>query len=189
MTGAATASACRPGLLARIDASGVPLLLARLFVGGMFAYLAYMKLRDPIEFLKQLYGYAFFGPLPRQVVNTTAVVVPWIELLCAVALVLGFWLRGAALTIVGMLLFFYPLLIHRAVGLLHDPPAGQHYAGFCDVAFDCGCGTGVVFICAKLAENTSLLAGAILILLSRSRRWTLDGRRARARGVRPARRT
>jgi hypothetical protein len=37
---------------------------------------------------------------------------------------------------------------------------------FCAVKFDCGCGAGEVFICAKLVEN------AVLLLLSA---WLLAG--------------
>lgn len=162
-----------PALLARLDRTGVPLLLARLFVGGMFAYLSYQKLIGVPEFLKQLHGYQFFPTTPPELINTIAIVVPWLEMLCAAALVLGIFIRGSAATIIAMLLFFYPLLILRALGLLHDP--SQHFASFCDVKFDCGCGTGVVYICPKLAENTALLLGALIALLSRSRRWCLEG--------------
>lgn len=163
------------GLLRRIDGSGVPQLLARLAVGGMFAYLAYMKLRDPLEFLKQMHLYNSFPTEPPQLINAVAVVLPWFEMLCAVALVLGLWARGAAASVAVMLLGFAPPLIIRALGLYHDPPAGAPYAGFCDVSFNCGCGTGEVFICTKLAENIALLGGAILVLVSASSRFSLDG--------------
>ena len=162
-------------LLRRIDSSGVPQLLARLAVGGIFVYLACMKLRDPLEFLKQMHLYNSLPTQSPQLINTVAVVLPWFEMLCALALVLGLWARGAAVSIAVMLLGFAPLLIIRALGLYHDPRGGAPYAGFCAVSFNCGCGTGDVLICAKLAENTALLAGALIVLISRSRRWSLDG--------------
>ncbi|MBN2445106.1 MAG: DoxX family protein [Phycisphaerae bacterium] len=167
----------------RIDDSGILLLLARLWVGGMFFYLAIMKLADPIEFLKQTHEYGVVPVQPAILLNLTAVVMPWIEILCAVALLAGIWVRGAAVTILGMLLFFAPLLLMRAWSLYQT---GQ-YASFCDVSFDCGCGTGVVFICSKMIENTSLKIGALIVILSRSRRWCLEGaltKRA-ASGTRP----
>jgi uncharacterized membrane protein YphA (DoxX/SURF4 family) len=145
-----------------------------------------MKLKDPLEFLKQMHLYQQFPTEPAWLINTAAVVVPWIEMLCAAALLLGVWTRGAALTVAGMLLFFGPLLVSRALGMYHHPAAGVHYSGFCDVNFNCGCGTGNVFICAKLAENTALFIGALLVLFSRSRRWSLGGRRGTARPAAPA---
>ena len=45
----------------------------------------------------------------------------------------------------------------------------------CEVAFDCGCGQGVVFFCSKFAENAGLTVLAVLVALSRSRRFSLEG--------------
>jgi hypothetical protein len=41
------------------------------------------------------------------------------------------------------------------------------------VAFDCGCGSGVVIIWKKLLENLGLFTLAVLLTLSRSRKFTL----------------
>lgn len=172
-------------IVRRVDDTGIPLLLARLLVGGLFAYLAVMKLAQPPEFLKQLLEYEVLRLAPP-IPNVTAVVVPWLELLCALAVILGIFLRGAAVMLLGMLLLFLPLLVLRAWGLYTAP--GSEFASFCDVKFDCGCGTGVVYICSKLAENTALKVGAVVILLSRSRWLCLENvlfgrRRAATAGV------
>jgi len=167
------------GLLRRLDRSGVPLLLARLFVGGMFAYLAIMKLMDPINFLKLTHQYGVLPASPPALLNLTAVVMPWVELVCAAALLLGLTTRGAALVVVGLLLFFTPLLALHAWGLYTDPT--RHFASYCAVKFDCGCGTGEVFICRKLAENIALLAAALIPLLSGSKRFCLDALLVRSR--------
>lgn len=159
------------GLVRRLDDSGVPALLARLAVGGWFAYLATMKLLDPIAFLKLVRQYNVLPLDPPVILNMTAAVLPWLELVCAAALVLGFLRRGAALVIAGMLAFFTPMLLLHAVGLLHDPT--RHFATFCAVKFDCGCGTGEVFICHKLTENVALFAGTLIALFSRSNRFGL----------------
>jgi uncharacterized membrane protein YphA (DoxX/SURF4 family) len=158
------------GLIRRLDATGVPLLAARLFVGGMFAYLAVMKLRDPMNFLKQIHLYGILPTEPALYLNLTATILPWLELLCAAALLLGVFVRGAALTINGMLLFFTPMLFLRAWGIYQGGAAGP----FCAIKFDCGCGTGEVFICSKLAENILLQIGALVALFSRSRRLCLS---------------
>ena len=158
-------------LIGKIDAGGIPLLLARLGVGGMFAYMAIMKIVDPIEFLKQIREYNILPADPPVFLTLTAATLPWLELLCAVALLLGVAPRGAALVINGMLLFFTPMLIWRAQGMV----AAGEVQSFCDACFDCGCGTGVVCICRKVAENAALQIGALIVLFSRSRRFCLTG--------------
>jgi uncharacterized membrane protein YphA (DoxX/SURF4 family) len=166
-----TGMSATPGLIRRLDATGVPQLLARLAVGGMFAYLSYMKLRDPINFLKLTRNYGVVPPHPPIFLNLIAVAMPCLEMVCAVALLLGIARRGAALLVSGMLLFFTPMLFVRAWGMLTAP--GSAFATFCAVKFDCGCGTGEVFICGKLAENIALLLGALLVLFSNSQRFCL----------------
>ena len=46
-----------PGLLRRMDRTGVPLLLARLVLGGAFVYLGATKIQDPVAFLKLIREY------------------------------------------------------------------------------------------------------------------------------------
>ena len=158
-------------LIGRLDATGVPLLLARLAVGGMFVYLALLKLRDPMVFLKLTKQYGVLPLEPPLYLNLTAAVMPWLELLCAVALILGVARRGAALVLAGLLLFFTPMLaLHAQDLLLHS----GRFATYCAVKFDCGCGTGETFICPKLAENAALLLGALVALFSGSQRYCLS---------------
>jgi uncharacterized membrane protein YphA (DoxX/SURF4 family) len=164
-------------VIQRLDRTGVPLLLARLFVGGMFAYLAIMKLTNPIDFLKLTHQYGVLPDSMPVLLNLTAIVMPWLELLSALALLLGLTTRGAALVAVALLLFFTPMLALHAWGLYTDPP--RHNTAFCAVKFDCGCGTGEVFICHKLTENIALLLAALIPLFSVSRRFCLDALLAR----------
>jgi uncharacterized membrane protein YphA (DoxX/SURF4 family) len=155
------------GLIQRIDNTGVPQIILRLLVGGFLLYMAIMKLHDPIEFLKLTNQYGVLPTDPPILLNLTAVIMPWLEVVCAVALILGLMMRGASLLVIGMMLFFTPLLIWHAWGLYTAP--GAEYASFCDVCFDCGCGTGVVCICWKVTENVGFIIGALLLLLTRSR--------------------
>lgn len=173
-----------PGLLARIDRSGMPLLLARLAVGGWFAYLSLRKLSNPAQFLKDVHSYGFFPTQPPELLNTLALMLPYLELLCALVLILGLWRRAAATMILGMLLFFGPLLVVRALGI----QAEKHLPGFCWVKFDCGCGNGEVYICRKLAENAALSLGALVVMFSRSSFLCLGNLFARPRAA-PARQT
>jgi uncharacterized membrane protein YphA (DoxX/SURF4 family) len=171
-------------LIRRIDATGIPLLLARLGVGGMFAYAAYGKLSDPVNFLKAVHVYGVIPADQPLLLNLIAVLLPWLEIVCAVALVLGVARRGAALLITGMLLFFTPLLAIHAWHL--HTAAGSAFATFCAVKFDCGCGTGETFICPKLVENIALLVGALIALFSTSRRFCLGNLLTRRRAAPPA---
>ncbi|MBK9120380.1 MAG: hypothetical protein IPM18_12380 [Phycisphaerales bacterium] len=161
-------------LLGKIDRSGVPLLLARLGVGGWFAYLAILKIMAPANFLKTLRGFEVLPTEPPFLMHAVVIVLPWLELLCAAAVVLGIWRRGAALLINGMLLYFTPLLALHAATLLSDPARAGEFAWYCAVKFDCGCGTGETYICTKLAENLALQVGALIILFSRSRLLVIE---------------
>ena len=158
-------------ILRRADASGIPLLLVRLFLGLYFIHTGIVKVMAPVDFLKAVRTY---GLLPESVpyyLNATAIVLPWLEIVCGLALVLGFWLRGAALQIVAMLIVFIPAIALRTIGMLNADPG----LSFFDVQFDCGCGTGVEIIWIKLLKNSGLSLLALVILLSRSRRFCMSG--------------
>jgi uncharacterized membrane protein YphA (DoxX/SURF4 family) len=160
----------RPSFFKRLDQTGVPLLIARLAVGCMFLYLGFNKFQDPLLFLKILREYNILPEEPCYYLNTVAIVLPCLEMVCGLALLFGVSIRGAACTIAGMLVFFCPALISQALKI-QEAKGG---IPFCDVSFDCGCGTGVVFICSKLVENTLLMIGAIIALISHSRLYCLS---------------
>lgn len=159
-----------PSWLARADNSGVPLLIARLIIGSLFIFMGAKKIGDPFTFLKLMRQYDML--LDAHVaMNFIAVVLPWVEVVCGVALIAGVLIRGAALTAIGMLLTFTPLIYSRGMALFHEGAA----ASICGVKFDCGCGSGEVYLCAKLMENTGLILLSIYALFSQSRRFCLSG--------------
>ena len=89
-------------------------------------------------------------------------------------------MRGAALNIVAMLVFFTPLVLKRALEIAATPAFVDKHLGFCAVKFDCGCGMGEVFICPKLVENTVLLLLCVWLLTGRGRQlclWFSPGRK------------
>lgn len=155
-------------LLSRIDRTGVPLALARLVLAVVFIGMGWSKAGDPVAFLKLLREYEALPDSTYVLQNTIAVTLPWIEIACGVALLLGVAIRGSALTLLGMLTVFTVLIAWRAWRI--------HQGGtpFCDIAFDCGCGSGVVNVCAKLPENIGLWLLSWIPLLSRSRRFCLE---------------
>ncbi len=154
-----------------IDGLNVPATaLVRFFIGGLFIWMGWNKVLDPVGFLKQVHLYDTLPVTPGIYLNATAIVLPWLEIVCGVALILGVFLRGSALAIAVMLAFFTPAIFLRAWGI-HTTEGTP----FMEVAFDCGCGTGEVIIWQKLLKNTGLLLLTLLILFSRSPRWCLSG--------------
>lgn len=160
----------RPSLLARLDGTGVPLLLTRLILGGLFVWMGVVKIAEPVDFLKLMRQYQLLDETSAYVLlNLVAVILPWVETLCGVVLILGIAVRGAGVVSLGMLAFFTPMILKRGLELYHTGSVS-----FCEVNFDCGCGAGVVFLCSKLAENCSLLLLSLIAVLSRSRRFCLS---------------
>lgn len=155
-----------PGLVGRLDRSGVPLLVARLVLGGVMLYYAFAKIASPTAFLKELHNYGVMPERPPELINLTAVLMPYIELTIGTALVLGVLVRGAAFIVTALMIVFFVALTQRALGIQQ---AGN--LAFCAVKFDCGCGTGEVYICSKLAANAAWTVLGIVAMLSRSRRF------------------
>lgn len=82
----------------------------RLLVGGVFIYAGYVKIIDPSGFAKNIYQYQL---LPNnQLVNLTALFLPWLEVVCGLALIIAPRLRrGASVWIIGMLMVFTAAVI------------------------------------------------------------------------------
>jgi len=78
-------------------------LALRLVLGLVFISAAIPKIADPPGFAKAIWAYELF---PAWSLNPLALVLPWLELLCGLALCLGFWIRAAALWTGALLLSF-----------------------------------------------------------------------------------
>ncbi|MDM8549127.1 MauE/DoxX family redox-associated membrane protein [Desulfobacterales bacterium HSG2] len=96
-------------------------LTVRWFLGIIFIYASYHKIIEPAIFAKIIYGYDLF---PGFVINLAAIFLPFVELICGCALVLGIYPRSATLIINGMLFAF---IIALSVNLIRGHE------------FDCGC--------------------------------------------------
>jgi uncharacterized membrane protein YphA (DoxX/SURF4 family) len=137
-----------------LDSAGVP---ARWLLGAVFVYMGLSKALHPVEFLKVIRQYETVqSPF---LLNLIAAALPWFEVVCGALLLTGIAVRGSAFVLLGLLVPFTGMILHRALALHAAVP-------FCAIKFDCGCGSGEVFICRKLLENT------VLILLSG---WLLAG--------------
>ncbi len=157
-----------------LDAIGV---IARLVVGLQFVHMGLHKVGDPVEFLKLVREYNLLDS--PSLLNLVAIVLPWFEVFCGVLLAAGVGLRGAALVALAMLVPFTWLVAHRALGI-HEASG----IPFCSVQFDCGCGGGVVRICAKLQENALLIFLSGWVLVSPRPVWCLRSRLLTDRGPR-----
>ncbi|HUD46129.1 MAG TPA: DoxX family protein [Candidatus Baltobacteraceae bacterium] len=139
---------------------------ARWLLGALFVYTGLEKVLDPVAFLKLVRQYDLVhAPF---LLNSIAATLPWFEACCGVLLLLGIGVRGTALTLVAVLVPFTAVVWHRALIL-----EAARLIPFCAVKFDCGCGTGEVFICAKLFENFCLILLSCWLLTGRGRGWAL----------------
>jgi len=151
------------GWLQRIGQTRVPLLVAHAVLGVVFIEMGAHKWMDPMEFLKQLRQYHLLPESPPYWMNLTAIVLPALEVVCGLALLCGLWVRSAGAMALGMLVVFTVAVTIRAVGVYHD--TGQP---FCSIAFDCGCGAGVIAICKKVPENVGLIILSLIVVASRT---------------------
>ncbi len=134
-------------------------LAARLLLGTLFVWLGAAKALDPAGFLKLVRQFDLLAaPLA---LNLVGAVLPWSEIVLGLLLLAGRLARGAALAGLGLLVVFTGAILARALAL-----HGAGAVAFCSLRFDCGCGTGEVYVCAKLLENTALGGLALLVLLA-----------------------
>ena len=135
-------------------------LLARWLLGAVFIYMGLNKALQVVDFLKLVRQYDIVSN--PALLNSIAATLPWFEIFCGLLLLTGVAVRGAALMLLVMLVPFSLIVLKHGLAL-----AAAKAVPFCAVKFDCGCGTGEVITCHKLAENCSL------IFLSA---WLLGGR-------------
>ncbi|HEX2121125.1 MAG TPA: MauE/DoxX family redox-associated membrane protein [Thermoanaerobaculia bacterium] len=90
-------------------------------LGAIFVVAALPKIADPPSFAHMIYNYRL---LPGSLVNITALIMPWVELLAGLALILGVWVRPARWLVGAMLAMF---IVAIAINLARDN------------AIDCGC--------------------------------------------------
>lgn len=78
--------------------------LLRWVLAALMLWAAVSKLADITEFMGSIYAYQL--PLPRSLLQTAAVVLPWVELLCGLLLLAGFWRQTALLIVTGLMVMF-----------------------------------------------------------------------------------
>jgi putative oxidoreductase len=81
---------------------------ARWYLGALFVGACLHKIADPRSFAVDV---ATYGILPLVLINVTAIVLPWTELVAGGMLLAGWRTRAAALLVVGMMLVFIAALV------------------------------------------------------------------------------
>ena len=135
------------------------LLLLRFLLAAVFIYAAIQKIGKPLAFSDEIrmYGVVDYGPL----LYLTAIILPWLELVCSLCLLTGMYLHGSALILTVLNAIFIMAITKRTAEIMHaGTPLLQVY-------FDCGCGFGAAYAWKKLLENAVLflMAGGLLFCL------------------------
>ena len=138
------------------------LAVARIALGAMFLYAGITKIADPAGFSQAVYNYHL---LPSWLVNTTAILLPWVEVVAGTCLVLGLWVPGGALIVSSLLLTFTLAL-------------GFNLSRGLDIA--CGC-FSTTMTAGKitwwyLLRDSSLLVAALLVLFGDTGYLSLERR-------------
>lgn len=135
-------------------------IASRLMVGGVFIYAAIYKIADPLTFANAIWNYHL---APVSLINLTALILPWVEMLAGLGLILGIFYRGSALLVNGMTIMFMIALA---------------YAVARGLDIDCGCfksgEAGAGSAKEALIRDFGLLALTLQIWFSRSRRWMIQ---------------
>lgn len=139
-------------------------LAARWIIGLTFLYASYHKILFPAEFAKIIYGYDLF---PNALINLIAIILPFVELVTALALILGVYPRSAVLIVNALLVAFIVLL---SVNLIRGHE------------FNCGCfelqnsGNRVSSSTTIMPDIFYLALGLQVFFFNRYRRWCLIGK-------------
>ena len=134
--------------------SWVALALA-LLIGGAFIYAGALKVWDPVKFANDISN---FRILPWALGVRLAFYLPWLEILCGVALIIG-WMRSGALAILTglMVVFIGATISAKARG----------------IDLDCGCfgaATSGLTFAWHMVIDFALLAGLVALWLMPARR-------------------
>lgn len=139
---------------------------ARLLLGGVFIYSGLMKLDDPLLFAQAIEKFKVTDPVHHEhLVKLATFAIPWTEILCGGALVLGMWTRSGALVLT-LALGGFMVLIWQVLA------RGE--------AFECSCFGRLKLLCptklsqCNLYQNGVLAAIGLLLVAGGAGRWSID---------------
>lgn len=82
----------------------IPQLFARLVLGAVFIYASIDKILYPQAFAKAVYNYQI---LPDFLINLTAIILPWLELILGLFLIIGLFHEGSVWIVTLLLVMFF----------------------------------------------------------------------------------
>ena len=136
-------------------------LVARLVLGGVFLIAAIDKIAVPDVFAKSINNYHI---VPTYFVNFSALLLPWLELLCSIFLITGIRVKASAVLTSGMLLVFVVAILSAM------------YRG---LDINCGCfsqaGVAPTKVgWGKVAEDIGLLVLGIALVISNGNKFSFE---------------
>jgi putative oxidoreductase len=135
-------------------------MISRLFIGVVLIYASFYKIIDPGAFARSIW---FYHLVPGNLINLMALILPWLELLCGLALIFGIYYRGAVIW-VNILTVVFIIALYTTI-----------YRG---LSIDCGCFKASGEAASKAWESLSfdlvMLVFTLQMLFSRSKRWRLS---------------
>lgn len=131
----------------RIITSEYLALVVRVYIGSIFIYASMSKITDPAVFAENIAAYRI---MPYWGLNLTAIILPWLELICGFLLIIGLRTRATALILAGLLSIFTVFVIINI---------------FRGSDISCGCfdKVGEPIGWAKVAQNTTWFIMTIMI--------------------------
>ena len=94
---------------------GLFTIIACLILGAIFIYASIDKIIHPAAFAEAIYNYQI---LPDSLINLTAIVLPWLELIVGLFLIIGLFTEGSVCIVTAlMLVFFGAMIFNLARGL------------------------------------------------------------------------
>ncbi|MCU0454170.1 MAG: DoxX family membrane protein [Bacteroidetes bacterium] len=135
-------------------------LLTRLVVGTIFVSASIEKAAEPAAFAAMIDNYKVLSPALSMFVAST---LPWVELICGVAVILGVGVRGGAL-VIGLLTIGFTFAVISGIMRGLD--------------ISCGCYTldpevGKIGW-RKVVENSGIVVLSVFLVYSTAARVTLD---------------
>jgi uncharacterized membrane protein YphA (DoxX/SURF4 family) len=131
--------------------------ILRLFLGLLFIYASIPKIADPAYFATAIQNYQM---VPDSLINMFAIILPWMELICGLLLLSGYWIRAAAV-LVGFLNLVFIIALTSAVLRGLD--------------IDCGCYGGESSAnWSRIIEDLFLLLFSVYIILFPESKWALE---------------
>lgn len=77
--------------------------ISRILLGGIFLWACWDKIMDPLAFSRAIANYQI---VPAAMADISALILPWIELACGIALIINRWTRGSALITAVLMVIF-----------------------------------------------------------------------------------